>query len=333
MTQKGKHTIEEHHQGDLLRYAANLAGAAIGVYWLVGVILRFLGEKFIRVFSSEATLDIPLKTPEIALALVWFVLATCALLAAIFFLRAGAVGPLKTRLCFRRVNDSRIWLFLPVIVAIGLLGSVLTGLLQKLFIWCSAYVPPTQVMIPNGLLALMISFLTLCAVPAVLEEIFIRGILQSMFSRWGVWFSIVLSSALFTLLHGDVAQMPSVFVLSVLFGLSAHITGSLFPGILFHFANNTLAFIIQFANQKTDGLSAVVFLIFGIFIMCVIAACAIGIIIKGNVLKTFKPIPKMNDAKNHESRVRRLATSPLFFCMMIALTVRAFLPMFIIRTP
>ena len=116
----------------------------------------------------------------------------------------------------------------------------------------------------------------MCVVPAVLEELLVRGAMQAVLSRWGTWFSIVVSSVVFTLLHGDIAQMPSLFILSVLMGLAAYCTGSLALGMALHFAYNTMSFLFLYAAQKMDGVSAFAFAGYLVAVFCAVSGPSPG---------------------------------------------------------
>ena len=168
----------------------------------------------------------------------------------------------------------------------------------------------------------------MCVVPAVLEELLVRGAMQAVLSRWGTWFSIVVSSVVFTLLHGDIAQMPSLFILSVLMGLAAYCTGSLALGMALHFAYNTMSFLFLYAAQKMDGVSAFAFAGYLVAVFCVGAVVCLAAIRRLGVMRRFRPIPRVYDPKNRQSRLERLASAPLFPLVMACMALRAVWPLF-----
>lgn len=141
-------------------------------------------------------------------------------LAAAFWLLAVGVRatPMRLRISVQMPRDGRLWLFVPVFLGAGFLCSLLTTLLQRLLAAFTRYRAPEAIRLPQSGFATFLYFIGMCVVPAVLEELLVRGAMQAVLSRWGTWFSIVVSSVVFTLLHGDIAQMPSLFILSVLHG-------------------------------------------------------------------------------------------------------------------
>ena len=79
------------------------------------------------------------------------------------------------------------------------------------------------------------------------EEIVFRGaILRSLLSspRLSPWAAIGISALLFALVHLNPAQMPHAFVIGILLGWMYWRTGSILPGMAYHWANNSVAYVI-----------------------------------------------------------------------------------------
>lgn len=80
----------------------------------------------------------------------------------------------------------------------------------------------------------------------VAEEIVFRGailraLLRTMRSHWA---AIAVSAALFALVHGNPAQMPHALLVGLLLGWMYYRTDSLVPGVAYHWANNTIAYVL-----------------------------------------------------------------------------------------
>jgi len=86
------------------------------------------------------------------------------------------------------------------------------------------------------------------------EEIVLRGaVLRSLLSkplfanrseRFNIWTAISFSALFFALIHFNPAQMPHAFVIGLLLGWMYWRTGSILPGVAYHWANNSIAYII-----------------------------------------------------------------------------------------
>lgn len=90
------------------------------------------------------------------------------------------------------------------------------------------------------------TFMTLfvAVIPAILEEVAIRGVLLQPLRRFGDGFAIIVSAAIFSLLHGNMVQIPYTIVAGIYFGYIVVATGSLWPAIILHFLNNFYSVIV-----------------------------------------------------------------------------------------
>lgn len=81
-------------------------------------------------------------------------------------------------------------------------------------------------------------------VAGVVEEAAFRGYMQSHLKRIGPTFAIVVTSVVFTLLHGShglaylLSVAPGFFVASLVYGYLALKSGSILPGMALHFAGD-----------------------------------------------------------------------------------------------
>jgi uncharacterized protein len=88
------------------------------------------------------------------------------------------------------------------------------------------------------------ALLTIAIAPAVAEETFFRGLLQTpMAMRWGRWPAIVVTALGFGLLHFDWVQGPVAFVAGLYLGWVVERFGGIRPAIAAHALNNA-AFVI-----------------------------------------------------------------------------------------
>ena len=89
------------------------------------------------------------------------------------------------------------------------------------------------------------------------EEIVFRGAilrtLLGMVSKKNHWVAIMISAAFFGVAHGNVAQFVNALLMGLLLGWMFYRTKSLVPGILMHWVNNTMAYILNNLMPQTDG--------------------------------------------------------------------------------
>lgn len=84
------------------------------------------------------------------------------------------------------------------------------------------------------------------------EELVFRGAILRSLLQWAKnrWVAIVVSALLFALIHANPAQMPHAFIIGILLGWMYYRTGSIIPGVIYHWVNNSIAFIMY--NMMPD---------------------------------------------------------------------------------
>lgn len=89
-------------------------------------------------------------------------------------------------------------------------------------------------------------YLTVGLLAPLAEEVVFRGaVLKSLLStRLSCLTAILLSALLFSIAHLNPAQMPHAFLVGILLGWMYWRTGSILPGMAYHWANNSAAYVI-----------------------------------------------------------------------------------------
>ena len=81
-------------------------------------------------------------------------------------------------------------------------------------------------------------------IPAICEEFAFRVVTLGMLRKYGDGFAIVVSSLLFSLLHGNFEQIPFAFLCGLALGYVAVATGSVFISMAVHFGNNFISTLL-----------------------------------------------------------------------------------------
>jgi len=101
-----------------------------------------------------------------------------------------------------------------------------------------------KLMETKGAWQIAAKLVSLCALPAICEEIYFRGFcLTSIEARLGRWPAIIVSALIFSAMHGNIWYAHLYFLLGVLLGWVYCSTGSLFAAVLCHFINNAWTFL------------------------------------------------------------------------------------------
>ena len=110
---------------------------------------------------------------------------------------------------------------------------------------------------------------------AILRVLLSKPLLANRSEHTNAWIAIAISAVLFALIHFNPVQMPHAFVIGLLLGWMYWRTGSILPGVAYHWANNSIAYLLYniypdqdmklidvFKGSQTNVYLAVVFSLF-----------------------------------------------------------------------
>jgi len=94
----------------------------------------------------------------------------------------------------------------------------------------------------NSFSKYIFSMVIIGLLPAIFEEVCLRGGLQNILTRWfkGPWAAIIITSIIFSAVHVSYYGFLVRFALGIVLGLIFYYSGSLWLSILFHFLYNGL---------------------------------------------------------------------------------------------
>ena len=94
---------------------------------------------------------------------------------------------------------------------------------------------------PATFLEFLLFIFEVAVIPAIVEEVAIRGIVMPPLRKYGDRFAIIMSAIIFALMHSNMLQIPFAFVAGLVLGYFAISTKSLWTAIAIHAANNLLS--------------------------------------------------------------------------------------------
>ncbi len=87
-------------------------------------------------------------------------------------------------------------------------------------------------------------FFTSVLLPAVSEELLLRGLVQHEYEKYGVTIGVLLTALIFALFHTNPVQIPSLFIAGVCYGVLTVMFRSVWPAIFAHAVNNGVAVLL-----------------------------------------------------------------------------------------
>ena len=145
---------------------------------------------------------------------------------------------------FTEVPSKLIWLSIPLIMA----GMLFLNL-------CSEFLGLPDLM-QDTFFAMsrnVFGIISITIMAPLVEEFLFRGAIQGHLLRKGMnpWAALFIASAIFGIIHMNPIQIPFAFAIGLIFGWLYYRTGSVVPGIIGHFINNSIA-CIQMATMTEE---------------------------------------------------------------------------------
>lgn len=223
-------------------------------FWAVGYVLIFLAIQVMAMTATTIVYSLVSGHPSGQLNATWTIVSMVLFsLSAIALFTLAKWSPVS-----RSYVLSRPWVVLgwSAVAAIGALFPSL--FVQELLPEWPAAIQQYVEEIEEQAAELMRTpggYAVVCLLAPVAEELVFRGAALRTLLEWKPerrWLMIVLSALLFALAHVNPAQFIHPFAIGLLLGWMYERTRSVLPGIVYHWANNTAAYLMYHAYPSTD---------------------------------------------------------------------------------
>lgn len=106
----------------------------------------------------------------------------------------------------------------------------------------------------EGLIANQWGYLVIGLMAPFVEELVFRGAVLRSLLLWSdnKWMCISISAALFAIIHMNPAQVPHAFLIGWLLGWMYYRTGSIIPGVVYHWVNNSVVYAVGHISYVLD---------------------------------------------------------------------------------
>ena len=228
-----------------LKYRLNVIGGALIIFVCIRTYLPMLA----RQLGLRENFDIWLIVYSLTLIM-------ACLLPIAFIEKMADFHPMLFKKQPLKVSDGIIVLgcvFLFTLFTIA--NSLLISLLAKLGI---NFPPQSLEPIGSGL-TLVLYFIFSAVIPAISEELFMRGIVLNLLLPNGRRFAVLTSALLFTVMHTQLQSFPYVFCTGIVLACVYLYTDKIYIPMLLHFTNNACSFMIMYMQQRVNGISAMGF--------------------------------------------------------------------------
>ena len=233
----------------------------------------FLAIQFVAQFLVVSVYMLVTGQPEETMPPIWniAIMVLFSVVTIVLFLKMGWAKASRSYL------RSRPWgvLFWSVVASLGAIvpSLLLQSLIPEWTGWAKEIVDQANEQI-EGLMSVPGGYMVIALLPPVVEELVFRGAVLKSLLEWkaarsyptpehplkkkGSWSMIALSALIFSLVHLNPAQMPHTFLIGLLLGWMYVRTGSIIPGVAYHWANNTAAYVLYHLYYDPQSLQDII---------------------------------------------------------------------------
>ena len=159
-------------------------------------------------------------------------------------------------------------------IAICLICAVLNVLGYMIFSSLAATDQPTAMFDFSTQNPLML-VLTMVILPAVTEELLIRGVVLGEYEQYGTARAVLLSSLIFALFHANPIHFVSLLVAGVCYAMLTLLFDSVWPALIAHLFNNGAALLLyynkNFVSYILEDTIFLIILLVAVFLVLILA--------------------------------------------------------------
>ncbi|MBO5670543.1 MAG: CPBP family intramembrane metalloprotease [Clostridia bacterium] len=146
-------------------------------------------------------------------------------------------------------------------MALSLLANIVTNIIVQFLVSQGVPEPQFPETYDPSLVNLLLNLLSTALLPAIFEEIALRGYVLGALRPHGEKLAIIVSALLFGLIHANIKQVPFAFALGLVLGWLTVQTNSILPAVALHFTNNAMVTVTDWVDQfiGTDGMMLMLF--------------------------------------------------------------------------
>jgi membrane protease YdiL (CAAX protease family) len=227
--------IKRHfrHLGITMLFQAGLLWGVVGVYLVVLTVQAMLLHPDLTEQQLEAQVVTPVSEsgwPMIVAVLVAFI--------PLLIYRKKKFFTYDLRTTKRKITVKVFILGLIVAIGLNVIISPVMYPVEWLLNLFGYTADPSKEILEGSKTASM--FVYTCFFAPIFEEFIYRGVVMRSLERFGSVFAITISALLFSMMHGNIIQMPIAFAIGLVLGYLAK-TYTIWLTILIHCANNLLS--------------------------------------------------------------------------------------------
>lgn len=207
--------------------------------------------------------------------------------------------------------------FFGILFAVGICMAANVAVNILLAFFESVGIPEPQMpsYLHKDIPSLLINLFVFAVLPAVLEELVFRGYVLRALRPYGDWFAVGVSSLLFSLMHGNIQQIPFALIVGAALGWLYVVTDNIWIPIAVHFTNNGFAMLLQYCTLGLSHTKVGKMNTFTICTLIIIGALSLAVLI-GRRSALFRRSANKSSLRVTD-KVGTIFTAPMFTASVI----------------
>lgn len=236
-----------------IKKTSNLIGAAFIILWLLPSVISGIISDTAKIFGQEFALGQLFSDP--AFIMVYQTVFSALIFTLPFLILPKGLGKSVSELLGMRKPGKD--LFVPLImvgVGVSAFANVITNNIGLFFENFGIHFTLPDLEYPKGIFGFLLSFIAIAITPALTEEFATRGMVMGSAKEYGQTFALITSATFFSLMHGNLVQIPFAFIMGIVIGFAVIKTGSILSGIIIHFINNAISVCMKYLLDMVQSI-------------------------------------------------------------------------------
>lgn len=302
--------IEHKNRKRNLFKISNSAGLCCILFFVfsiaVSIIVQIVSQSISPYYSAEAVADFNLNLD--------YIIGTLIPIPLSFFIFAK-LNRMKISESLPLAFENKKKIFLTLFVSFGVIIPLRTivGIFAIIVELIGGPSDVPELTPVEGLGGAIVMTTVVTLMTGLIEEFAFRGLLLTSLRKYGDTFAVIVSSALFGLLHRNPVSVFSAFLLGIVMGYAVIISKSMWTSVIIHTLNNLQAIAFSITSFST----ALIFSMIVTLLMVVIGVTAIVIAIVYREKLKKEIILKKESVLSVSDRISTVALSPLMIILVI----------------
>ena len=195
-------------------------------------------------------------------------------------------------------------LFLGALGATGciMLSNIMSSYITSFISMLGYELSSPELNMPDGFIGFTLSMLRISVLTAIVEEYSLRGHILGNLRKYGDIFAVFMSAAIFSLMHGNLIQVPYAMLSGMVLGFFTLKTKSIWPAIIAHATGNGLSVAVTYLMKITTEETALVLYSLVLYMMVFIgvgASVAFVLLTKDRPLRKSESVLKTGEKLFH----------------------------------